>query len=180
MTDMKGVSYFTDATAAKKEYPAEVLDERHPARKASLRKPAVEDAVPPAEGKQLVAYVSGPYRDARGVWWVEQNIRAAEAVAVALWGMGFAAICPHTNTKHMDGAFPASDDVFLNGDLAIVRKCDLVVMVGHWSRSAGALKELAEADRHGIPAFRWSDHQSMLSGLAQGQWSLTGGIDHPF
>lgn len=54
-----------------------------------------------------VAYVIGPYR-AGTVRGIVENIRRAEEVALALWRLGFAVICPHKNTALFDGAAPDS------------------------------------------------------------------------
>ena len=90
-----------------------------------------------------VAYIAGPYRG-KTHYEVEQNIRAAEAVAIKYWQLGYAVICPHKNTAHFDGLAP--DEVWLKGDLEILKRCDLIVMVPGWERSSGAIaeKELAE------------------------------------
>jgi nucleoside 2-deoxyribosyltransferase len=96
-----------------------------------------------------VAYVAGPYRDARGSYYVEHNIRVAEGVAAWLWGHGYAVLCPHANTRHFDGL--CSEEVFLAGTLALMERCDVVVMVAGWRRSAGATAERARAMALGIP-----------------------------
>ena len=90
-----------------------------------------------------VAYIAGPYRG-KTHYEIEQNIRAAEAVAIKYWQLGYAVICPHKNTAHFDGLAP--DEVWLKGDLEILKRCDLIVMVPGWEGSMGsrAEKELAE------------------------------------
>ncbi len=101
-----------------------------------------------------VAYVAGPYRadNPNGIF---ENIMAARRVAVRLWQIGYVAICPHMNTMLFDGA--CDDSVWLEGDLEILRRCDLVVMVPGWSKSQGAKKERLEAKSHGIPVFYWDN-----------------------
>lgn len=97
-----------------------------------------------------VIYIAGKYRG-RTPWEVEQNIRAAEEVAAKVWAAGMVALCPHANSRHMDGV--ASDEHFLAGTLELMRRCDAVVLVPNWRDSAGAQAEVAEADRLGIPVF---------------------------
>lgn len=98
-----------------------------------------------------VVYVAGPFR-ADTPWGVEQNIRRAEAFALELWRTGkFAVICPHTNTRFFDKAAP--DDVFLQGDLAILKRCDAVVLIPGWGRSKGSNAEVVAAWSAGIPVF---------------------------
>src|SRR3990167_5628921 len=97
-----------------------------------------------------VVYIAGPFR-APNSWAMEQNIRRAETLALEVWRKGAAAICPHTNTRFYQGAAP--DEVWLNGDLEILRRCDAVLMVEGWERSQGAGAEGEYARRLGIPVF---------------------------
>ena len=97
-----------------------------------------------------VIYIAGKYRGPTA-WAIEQNIRAAEDVAARVWAMGHVALCPHANSRHMDGV--ASDEVFLAGTLELMRRCDAVVLVPNWRDSAGARAEVDEADRLGLPVF---------------------------
>lgn len=110
-----------------------------------------------------VAFVSGPYR-AETPRGIVENIREAEEVALALWRLGYAAFCPHKNTALFDGAVP--DGVWLKGDLEIMRRCDLVVMVQGWSGSRGARVEKFTARMLGIPVYEWARHQKELGEAA--------------
>ena len=110
-----------------------------------------------------LAYVAGPYR-APTESGVVANIRAAEAVAIELWKMGYAVICPHMNTALMGGVCP--DDVWLKGDLVMLRRCDLVVTVPGWSASMGATEEVKEADMRGIEVFHWPVFEDELRAFA--------------
>lgn len=98
-----------------------------------------------------VVYIAGPFRGPNS-WEIEQNIRRAEALALEVWRAGFAAICPHANTRFYQGAAP--DEVWLQGDLAILRRCDAVLLTEDWQRSAGAKAEKAHAEMLRIPVFR--------------------------
>lgn len=100
-----------------------------------------------------VVYISGRLRDPRGTYYVEKNIRFAEKVAVSLWKAGFAVICPHTNTRQMDG--PLSHEDFLRGDLAIMARCDACVLLPNWSTSEGASEERKKAIYKGVPIYYW-------------------------
>lgn len=100
-----------------------------------------------------VVYVAGPFRATNpdgtaDQWRQEQNIRAAEALALEVWRLGAAAVCPHTNTRFYQGAAP--DAVWLEGDLAILAKCDAVLMAQDWHRSSGARAERDFAIAGGI------------------------------
>lgn len=98
-----------------------------------------------------VVYVAGPYR-AGTAYQVEQNINAARAVALEWWRRGWVAICPHANTAHFDGELP--DQVWLDGDKELVRRCDALALVEGWDRSTGALGELGVALKLGIPVYK--------------------------
>lgn len=105
-----------------------------------------------------VVYVAGPYRartpgpgGGYNHWAQEQNIRQAEDVALDVWRLGGAAVCPHLNTAHFQGALP--DEVWLQGDLDILARCDAVMLVPGWEDSTGTRAEVAFADAHGIPTF---------------------------
>lgn len=102
-----------------------------------------------------VVYVAGPLR-ADTPWLVEQNIRAAEAVALQVWQAGLSPICPHTSTRYMMGAAPES--TFLAGTLAQLRRADAVIVLEGWQHSAGSRVEVAEALKLGLPVlYAWGD-----------------------
>lgn len=99
---------------------------------------------------QKVVYVAGPFRGANA-WEIAQNIRRAEDLAFQAWQAGFAVICPHLNTAHYQGALP--DEVWLDGDLTILSRCDAVLLTHDWARSAGASAEVYFAQNIGIPVY---------------------------
>lgn len=95
-------------------------------------------------------FISGPFR-APNSWEIEKNIRRAEALALEVWKLGAAVICPHANTRFFQGA--AEDDLWLKGDLEMLRRCDAVMLTDTWRGSAGAKTEVAEAQHRQIPVF---------------------------
>ena len=113
--------------------------------------------------RRILAYVSGKYRD-KGEYQVSKNIEKASDVAAALWAMGYAVICPHKNTAFFGGA--AADDCWLEGDMAMVERSDIVVMLDNWETSEGAKLERRLAMKLGIPVYYWSCHQLALQRLA--------------
>lgn len=94
-----------------------------------------------------IAFISGPYRDVTP-HQIMENIRRARLVALKYWRHGYAVICPHSNTALFDGE--ADDSVWLEGDLEILRRCDVVVMMEGWRNSEGACHELEEATISGL------------------------------
>jgi len=91
-----------------------------------------------------VAYIAGPYRG-KTESDVVANIRHAEKYAIKYWQMGYAVICPHKNTALFGGLAP--DAVWLEGDLELLSRCDVVVMIPGWRGSSGAMAEEAFARR---------------------------------
>ena len=90
-----------------------------------------------------VVFISGPYRSNKGIYGVAENIERAKQVAMKYWKQGSAVICPHLNSAFMDGV--VSDRIFLEGDKEILKRCDFIVMMQGWEKSAGASAELKEA-----------------------------------
>jgi nucleoside 2-deoxyribosyltransferase len=105
-----------------------------------------------------VIYIAGPFR-AANAWLVEQNIRRAEELALAVWRMGAAVICPHTNTRFFNGA--AEDRIWLEGDLELLRRSDAVLVTPQWTGSSGTKAEIEYAMTHGIPVFYYGEGEGM-------------------
>ena len=82
-----------------------------------------------------VAYIAGPYRG-KTIYETVENIRRAEKVAIKYWQKGYAVICPHKNTALFDGL--CNDNVWLAGDLELMKRSDIVVMMKNWKESEGA------------------------------------------
>lgn len=97
-----------------------------------------------------LVYVAGPFRGA-DAWQIAQNVRRAEEMALEVWRMGAACVCPHLNTRNFHGVLP--DAVWLEGDIAIMSRCDAVLMTPDWTLSSGACEESLAAQKAGIPIF---------------------------
>ena len=115
------------------------------------------------EGNMKIAYVAGPYR-ASTHYTIELNIRVAESIAIELWQMGFAVICPHKNSAHFDGL--CRDDIWLAGDLEIISRLnpreDCLVLIPGWERSSGAAAEYDFAREQGLKVFWWPEDKDKL------------------
>lgn len=98
----------------------------------------------------MVVYIAGPFR-ATTAWGVEQNVRRAEQAALEVWRLGAAAVCPHMNTRHFHGVL--ADNVWLDGDIEILKRCDAVLMLDGWEESVGASAECGVAHSTNIPVF---------------------------
>lgn len=102
----------------------------------------------------MIVYIAGPYSPNNG-YSIDQNIQAAELLARQCWNAAIPAICPHLNTAHMDDV--NVPDVFYAGDLAILERCDAVLLVPGWEQSFGAKMERIHALRNRIPVFESFD-----------------------
>ncbi len=97
-----------------------------------------------------LVYVAGPFRGS-SAWEIECNIRRAETLALEVWRLGAAALCPHCNTRFFQNAAP--DEVWLAGDLVMLERCDAVLLTDDWERSSGARAEVQHARNRCIPCF---------------------------
>jgi len=94
-----------------------------------------------------VAYISGAYRasTAREKLF---NISLARTVAMRYWRQGYAVICPHSNTALFDGV--VENEVFLRGDIELLKRSDLCVILPNWRDSEGAREEVKFAKENKI------------------------------
>ncbi len=89
-----------------------------------------------------VVYISGAYRNG-SINGIFDNIYRARREALKWWRKGYAVICPHMNSAFMDGA--CDDSIWLQGDLELLRRSDIIVMLEGWEKSKGARREFEEA-----------------------------------
>lgn len=123
-------------------------------------------------------YIAGPYR-ADSVYGVSRNIEAARSVAAEVWRLGACAVCPHLNSAYMDGLVP--DAQFLDGAMEMMRRCDLVVLVPGYDKSAGAMAEWHTAEQLNIPTLwqmphiaGWIEHSNVFDMSSPGIVSKVG------
>lgn len=101
----------------------------------------------------MLIYVAGPIRPLKGRT-VEENCLIAKKVALELWQMGHAVICPHTNTDLVAiSEKEINERMWLDGDLKILARCDALVVVPDWEGSRGTEGEVAFARERGIPIY---------------------------
>jgi len=95
--------------------------------------------------RQIVVYISGKYSGD-----VEANISVAREKAIQLWDAGYVALCPHLNTAHFNENGPCTYDDFIEGDLQLLSRCDVIYMLEGWDESKGAKIERDFAMMNGI------------------------------
>lgn len=96
----------------------------------------------------VVFYISGPYR-APFEDDVFTNILSARREAEFVIRSGGSALCPHLNTMLMGGVVP--DENFLQMDLILLARCDVVYAIQNFQYSKGAKAEIEFAQKLGIP-----------------------------
>lgn len=118
-----------------------------------------------------VIYVAGPIR-ARGSFWKrELNIRDAEKVALELWRMGYAAICPHTMCRFYDDMNPKEAGYYLRGDLELIKRSDAVLLLDGWEDSSGSVDEHSFALKEGMLIFYGlEDFKGFLETMGSDGW----------
>jgi hypothetical protein len=103
------------------------------------------------EKKQMndkIVFISGPYSGTSKIWCINivqraRNIYRARKAAKMFWRRGYAVICPHMNSAFFDKCAPY--DIFINGYLDILERCDIIFILKGWAKSSGAIKEIANA-----------------------------------
>lgn len=92
-------------------------------------------------GNGRLIYVAGPYTGKTNSETTE-NIWHACRVSVGLWELGYYVFCPHLNTAHFEIYSSLPEEVYLEGDLKFLEKCDCVIMLKGYEGSKGAMAEL--------------------------------------
>ena len=99
--------------------------------------------------RSIVIYVAGPYR--AELWGdVKRNVSRAMDVAAEILRMGFSMICPHSMTHEFE-MYGLPDNAFLESDLVLIERCDILLALDGWGQSKGTLAEIEHAERLGIP-----------------------------
>jgi hypothetical protein len=121
-----------------------------------------------------VIYIAGPY-GADTPWDVEQNVRRAEEVSLAVAECGAMPLCPHTNTRFFDGQL--THDFWLEGTMELMRRCDAVLFIDNWRDSHGSVGEWDEAEALDMPRFDGFDEFAEWMADAQ-DTEISGGLAH--
>lgn len=103
---------------------------------------------------------SAPMRDG-----VEANIRHAVSWAIEVAKLGGMPVTPHANTAHPDFETVQPYPFWIAGTMALLRRCDAILMIPGWEDSSGARGERAEASRL-MPVFYAPDDMAPDGALA--------------
>lgn len=119
-----------------------------------------------------IVYIAGPYlgtidpehHNASAYLGIDDNINDARRVAVYLANHQIGFFCPHLNSAHFEVMAPhASVSYWYQMDLAVLERCDAILMLSKWRDSAGAKKEEAFAFELGLPIFYEENMDVLLS-----------------
>ena len=95
-------------------------------------------------------YIAGPY-SASTREGIEENIKAAQLLGAAVMRAlpGCLAVVPH----NLGAGLEEQGDYkfWCEATLAVLRKCDGVVLLCNWTQSPGAIAEVNEALKLGLP-----------------------------
>jgi nucleoside 2-deoxyribosyltransferase len=94
-------------------------------------------------------YIAGPYTGKDRIE-VEQNILNARRAMCRLIEQGWAVICPHGNSAHLDQYPP---EYWYAADIEMLKRCDAVFVLTGYSNSKGTLNEILIASAGNIPIF---------------------------
>jgi hypothetical protein len=100
--------------------------------------------------KGELVYIAGPYRG-DNAWEVEQNIRVAEEVGMAVAKMGVIPLIPHTMYRYWDGTL--TDEFWLGCGLRLLESCKAITLCPNWEKSSGTLGERKRAKELGLDLF---------------------------
>jgi len=102
----------------------------------------------------ILVYTAGPYRSDT-INGVVKNIQVAREHSERLWQAGYAVLCPHLNTALFNGL--VDDQVFLDGTMEMLKRCDMIYLLPGWNSSSGTLAELAYARSVNMPVLYYTD-----------------------
>lgn len=105
---------------------------------------------------QHVIYIAGAFRSPTGDHWeIHRNVHRAEVVSWYVWQSGHVALCPHLNTRHFQNSL--RDQVWIDGTMEMLRRCDAVLAAPGWENSKGTKAEISEAKSLDRPV-GYADH----------------------
>lgn len=101
-----------------------------------------------------VAYIAGPYRAYKkdGGFDLDKMFSRTMKMREAArwyWKKGYACISPLLNSFMLDSD-ELEDSVWINGDMELISRCDVIIMTKGWEDSKGSCAELEHAQSLGL------------------------------
>ena len=105
-------------------------------------------------------YLAGPFSapagDSDPLHTVRANILVASRIALEAARAGWMPVCPHKNSSGFEHTeIPAA--FWYEGDIALMLRCDAVLMLPGWTASKGAVREFFMAQPRRIPIFVYAN-----------------------
>lgn len=97
-----------------------------------------------------LVFIAGKFGGANA-WEIACNVHAAEAAALRVASLGGMPVCPHSLGRSMFGTLP--EEFWRRGCLALLARCDGILLLTNWTDSDGAKSESRFATEQGIQ--RW-------------------------
>ncbi len=97
-------------------------------------------------------YISGPYT-APTTEERDANVKRANEEAQRWAAAGWAPYCPHTQSWNWENDTDLAYDDFLAIDMEWLKRVDAVCVLPRWQESAGACREVEEAEIMGLPIY---------------------------
>ena len=97
---------------------------------------------------KTLVYVAGPYKGNDGSGG---NIERAEEISLKLIREGYDVFTPHKNTAGYEKYTDIPKEHWYDMDLNILARCDMLFVMKGSELSIGVAKEIAFAEKHGIP-----------------------------
>ena len=110
-----------------------------------------------------VVYIAGQYAGD-----TETNINNAQDVATAARACGAAAIVPHVLSHGVEDTM--TEEQWMQHYIAVLGRCDAVIVLPGYESSAGTLREIASAEALAIPvygarAISWAPEEAFSDSL---------------
>lgn len=110
-----------------------------------------------------LVYIAGPYTG-RSHLEIERNILEAREAGALVAKLGYMPVIPQCNSAFFDDV--GDTDFWYAGTLALMKRCDAVVVTARWQQSNGAQREVQEAQAIGLPVVEVDDLQRLPVMLA--------------
>lgn len=101
-----------------------------------------------------IVYVGGKFTG-KNSWEIHRNVFRAESLGMAVAEAGAMPLIPHKNTSNFFGTM--TEEFWYRGTLALLKRCDAMILVSGWEDSKGTRAEVEWARANGMPVFERVD-----------------------
>ena len=104
-------------------------------------------------------YIAGPFMGKTNAA-IQANINVATCASQCIqlvWPDELCPVCPHTNFGGLELVGACTQDQIMNMCIALLDKCNAILMLPGWEKSKGAVRERDYAEGKGIHRFYCDD-----------------------